>query len=244
MHAIWYRHWLDLRSGLYTSVVFGVLMIVVYAFAVYGVMDVYAATGQYAREIVQFKPILESAPERLIPWAMHAQFMTLFAMLAPLTLHGSGYASQQRRGVVGADHPSVHFTLTLPVSRLVVIRTRMAVGAAALAAVLVLSLIGHFVALLVLGRPVAVGPMTATTLLAMAIGITVLTTMSLLAVLAEGKWIGMAMVPVQLFLWFAAWPTAVTFLAGEQVMATLSGLFAATAVAFGLTVAVAARREF
>jgi hypothetical protein len=242
--ALWYRHWLDLRSGFYASVVFVGLMAVGYAVAVYGVLDFYGDTGRYAREVMQYRPILESAPERLIPWILHAQFMTLFALLAPLMLHGSGYASQQRRGVVGADHPSVGFTLTLPVSRFKMVKTRLGAGAAALAALLTASLAGHVVALLVLGKPIAAGPMTATTVLAIVLGVTVLTTITLLGVLAQGQWLGKAMVPVQLFLWFGAWPMTITFLAGERVLATLSGLLAASAVAFGLTVAVAARREF
>jgi hypothetical protein len=242
--ALWYRHWLDLRSGFYTAAAFVVLMIVVYAFAVYGITTFYRDTGGYARQIIKFKPTLESAPERLIPWLVHAQHMTLLGLLAPLMLHGSGYASQQRRGVVGSDHPSVAFTLALPVPRFEMVWTRLAAGAAALAGLLSLACAGHLIALLLLGHPVALGPIAVSMLLAIVLGVAVLTIVSLIALLAKGGWIGAAMVSVQLLLWFGAWPMVVTFLAGEQVLTTLTGLAAAAVLTFAATVMVARRREF
>jgi|SRR5687768_5660974 len=245
MRAIWYRQWLELRSGFYVSVVFVALMVLVYAVAVDGITSYYDETGRYAKEVVKLEPIVRSAPERLIPWAVHAHFATLLALMAPLMLHGSGYASQQRRGLVNSRHPSAQFTLSLPIPRYLMVGTRLAAGVAALAGLLALSLVGDLAALLVLGRPIALGPMMVTTLLASVVGAAVITTLSLLTLLVQGSWVGLAMVPVQLLLWFVGWSYTMDFLGGIAPRLTIvSALFGTVAVATGFTVIAAGRKEF
>ncbi len=158
---IWYRHWLELRTGLLVTVGLSLLIAL-------------TVTGPF--RLLEFGQTLtetrlgQTIGDRVLVWAEFAGRTPFFIFAATLALAGAGFDSLLRPS--GA---AVAYTLTLPVSRTRLICTRLAaaLAATALAGVLlsaagaaILVARGHGIPLVPVVQSLALGVPLAAALLA------------------------------------------------------------------------------
>ena len=158
---IWYRHWLELRTGL--LVMAGLSLLI--ALTVTGPFRL-LESGQALTET----RLGQTIGDRVLVWAEFAGRTPFFILAAMLALAGAGFDSLLRPA--GA---AVAYTLTLPVSRTRLICTRLAaaLAATALAGVLlsaagaaILLARGHGIPLVPVAHSLALGVPLAAALLA------------------------------------------------------------------------------
>lgn len=142
-HAILYRHWLDMRVALAAGVVV-VVLLSMFNFAAFSLV-----------------PMMWAGDERVVSGVDHAWSSGAAALFLGLILGGTGVRTGFAPG-----HPSLHYTLTLPASRLALLWTRLAAGGAATVALLAVMLIVNGVGLLVTGHGVPPGTMAGSSFLA------------------------------------------------------------------------------
>ena len=143
-HAIWYRHWLEIRFRVTISAIVAALLCLLPVRAA-----LLGATGP-PPELDRF------------PWVAEHIRSSGTLLVFSIVLWGNGV----RTGIVAPEHPSLYYTLTLPAARFTLIWTRFAVGAAATAALFAALLTTLAAALLVAGRGDPLGAMAATSVLA------------------------------------------------------------------------------
>ena len=114
---IWYRHWLELRTGL--LVMAGLSLLI-------------ALTDTGPFRFLEFGQALtetrlgQTIGDQVLVWAEFAGRIPFFIFVAALTLAGAGFDS-----LLQPAGATVAYTLTLPVSRIRLIWTRLAVALAA-----------------------------------------------------------------------------------------------------------------
>jgi len=134
--AVWYRHWLEHA---------GAVLVALGSVVFLGVAFVLAVTV-VGRD----------------PSVAHAFYAALAAWILPLFLHGTGV----RTNDLLPGHPSLLYTLTLPVPRSRLVLTRFAVACVSGALLQGLLLVVDTVATALLGHSVPVGAMATASLLA------------------------------------------------------------------------------
>src|SRR5690606_16838681 len=146
--AIFYRHWLELRRPVVVLLVAAALMSLLFPWAVHGVSSYLAETGNLAREVRNVGPAGERMPRSLVvAWAMHVQLLALLTILAPILIVGTGLGEPSRSGPLSPRHPSMLFTLSLPLSRATLVVTRFAAALAIAVMLVVLLLVMHVLSL-------------------------------------------------------------------------------------------------
>ena len=131
--AVFYRHWLDTRGGLLVT---GIATAIVSLIAVVVVSS--AGSGREAFAL-----------------GAHAWTTAIVALVAAMTLNGSGIRTPDFQG----DHPSLQFTLTLPVARPSWILTRFAANLAGTIFPVAVLLVVDVVAFLVVRGDAPIGRM-------------------------------------------------------------------------------------
>lgn len=138
--AILYRHWLEVRGKLIAGGIVGILL---------SILDVAAVS-------FGTQPGSEG-----FPLVAHIWLSGVAALFAGLFLGGTGI----RTDTIEPGHPSLYYTLTLPVSRFALIWTRSAIALAATLALFAAMLVAVLIALLTTGLGVPPGEMAKASLL-------------------------------------------------------------------------------
>ena len=247
--AIFYRHWLELRRPVAVLLVAAAVMSLLFPVAVHGVSSYLAETGNLAREVRNIGPTVERIPRALVvPWAIHVQFLVLVTVLVPLFVAGTGLSHPSPPGPLAPRHPSLLFTLSLPLSRATLVATRFAVGLGVAAGLVILLLVMHVFGMLVTGPPVTllaaqVATMVSSALRALTAMAFALASLGLLTVVLREFWAAMATALGTLAA-FAWWWTSIThFIAGAtvgQIAAALAGTLAIVAA----SIAIARAKEY
>jgi hypothetical protein len=142
------------------------------------------------------------------------------------------------------NHPSVQFTLCLPVSRVRLIMTRLAAACAALAALFTVMFVSNSFALALMGRTPALGAMAVSSALAALLVVAIMTSISVIGLVNENHfgWL----YPVAFFAAVSwAWPLTTAFVGGPEVPWTgIATLALVIAAALSASVVFAYKRDF
>ena len=175
---IWYRHWLELRTGLLAMAGLSMLMVL-------------TATGSF--RLLEFGQTLtetrlaQTIGDRVLVWAEFAGRTPYFIFAATLVLAGAGFDSLLRPS--GA---AVAYTLTLPVSRTRLICTRLAAALAAIVLVGVLLSAAGGAVLLARGHGIPLVPVAQSLALAVPPAAALLAVVGALVTLLGYRWIWLA----------------------------------------------------
>jgi hypothetical protein len=174
---IWYRHWIEMRGGLRVAAVFMALMCLLFPVAVRGGTNWYAHSGRIISELNALTPQLAAmGPARFLPWGAHTWVSAWAAIIVGIFLAGTGI----RTNGFQPGHPSMYYTLTLPISRFELIWTRFASACAAVYVLFAAMLVIDCAVLLIMRQPVPLGPMALSSFLA---GLLVVAAMAVFGVL-------------------------------------------------------------
>jgi hypothetical protein len=238
--SVWYRHWMEIRGGFVLASGFAALMCAVYPFVLHGGANRYEQSGLLVRELrglgAQFTPM---GPERFFPWGYHVWVSSVAALALGFFLYGTGV----RTNPFWIGHSSLYYTLSLPVSRFDLLWTRFAAGCAAILLVFGAMLVVNCAALLVMGRPIPLVPMAASSLLA---AMLVLPAMAVFDVVA--LWNEKVALPVYsgviaiAFSWF--WIPATSFVASRSIPWNAIGVIFLIAGAALSVAGIVLRRDF
>ena len=238
---IWYRHWIEMRGGLCVAAGSMALMCLLFPVFVGGSTSWFAQSGRIIRELNALTPQLTAmGPARFLPWAVHTWVSAGAAIFVGIFLGGTGI----RTNGFQPGHPSMYYTLTLPISRFELIWTRFASACAAVYALFAAMLALNCAVLLVMGQPVPLGPMAVSSFLA---GLLVVPAMAVFGVLVSlwkeqlgGLYVLAIVAAIQ---W--AWPTLLRF-AGSQGIPWLSigTILLVTGAALSAAAILARRQEF
>jgi hypothetical protein len=160
---IWYRHWIEIRSGLCVAAVFMTLMCLLFLVEVFGGTSSYAHTGQIVSALNALTPQLAAmGPERFLPWGAHTWASAAAAVMVGIFLAGTGI----RTNGFQPGHLSMYYTLTLPISRFELMWTRFVSACAAVYVLFAGMLVVDCAILLMMRQPVPFGRMALSSFLA------------------------------------------------------------------------------
>ncbi len=232
--ALFYRHWLELRTPTRVTCAAVVIAAVGYGFAVAGAAGYLATTGKLTHEVARYEAIRQmGVAPALIPAAIHALVAAFFGLWASASFCGMGFGGRASGRSHTVVHPSAYFTASLPVSRDAVQLTRLAAGFGSLVAVLGLSLILHVIVLLIIRQPIPVIAMAGTTMMAAIGGLGLMAFVGLVTVLTSGTLSGMVMFGVVMTLWLtdAGWGRTLEFVRPQASIFSAAVLAAASMAA-------------
>lgn len=247
--AIVYRHWLELRHPVLVLLVAAALMSLLFPFGVHGMSTHLAETGNLAREIRAIGSSVDRIPRTLVvPWAMHVQLLALLTILAPIVIVGTGLGEPSRSGPLSPRHPSLLFTLSLPLSRATLVVTRFAAALAIAVMLVVLLLVMHVLSLLVVGPPLTLLPAQVATMVpsawraVVAIAV-VLASLGLVTLILREFWAAIVLVlgALAAFSWW--WPSITHFIAAATV-GQMAAAIAGTVAIVATSVVLARAKEF
>lgn len=245
MAAIWYRHWLELRTITKITCVMTLLAAIGYGFAVYGTADYFARTGNMTQQIARYEAIRQmgTGPE-LVPGAIHALVAAFFALWGSSVLAGSGFGQPASARFNPPRHSSVYFSLSLPLSRARLQTTRLWAGFGSLLAILGLSLVAHVIALLIVRQPIPILAMGTTTLTAALGGLGLMAFVGFVAAITSEGISGLVSFGVVMSLWLsrAGWNGIVSFVQWPRIE-LLAGAILTSAALIGLTIVVTRRKD-
>jgi hypothetical protein len=197
--ALWYRHWLEMRGGLFVAFLAVVLLSAAYPFF---------ASGNDGRVPHVWLSSAASWALGFFNWGNGVRSIALFF----------------------PNHPSVQFTLGLPVSRVRLILTRLAVAYATVVALFTVMFVSNTLALLLMGRAPEFGAMAGSSALAALLVAAIVTMFGMVGLVDENhfNWV----LPVAFFAaFFWAWPATTAFIGSPHVpwtgVATLALVIAA-----------------
>jgi hypothetical protein len=160
---IWYRHWIEMRGGLCMAAIFMALMCLLFPVVVAGSTSWYAHSGRIIKELNALTPKLTAmGAARFLPWAAHTWVSAWAAVIVGIFLAGTGI----RTNGFQPGHPSMYYTLTLPISRFELIWTRFASSCAAVYVLFAAMLVFDCAVLLIMRQPVPLGLMAVSSFLA------------------------------------------------------------------------------
>jgi hypothetical protein len=236
---IWHRHWMEMRGGLCVAAVGMVVACLLFALVVSGSTSWYAHSGRIIKELDTLTPELAAmGSTRFLPWGAHTYACAAAAIIVGIFLAGTGI----RTNGFQLGHPSMYYTLTLPISRFELIWTRFASACAAVYILFAAMLVVDCAILALMRQPVPFGPMAVSSFLA---GLLVVATMAVFGVLLP---LWREQMGFLYFLAIAAttqwaWPTLLSF-TGSQVIPWFSiGAISLVPVAALSTAAILARRR-
>jgi hypothetical protein len=239
--AVWYRHWLEIRAGLLVAFIFITVLSLFYPVFLVGSSDWFAQAGAITKELSVFAsqfPAMGS--ERFFPWGAHAWICSAAALFVYIPLWGTGI----RTNNLQPGHASLYYTLTLPISRFGLIWTRFLTSCTATFLLFAAMLFFDCTVLLLMGRPVPLGPMAASSFLAGLLVLPALAVFGLLSLLDEkhAGWVLVAAVYAEIR-W--AWTPATGFIAGEvSPWNTIATIFLIVAATLLIARVVAHKKDF
>lgn len=245
MQAVWYRHWLELRTTFRIVCVLTLLAALGYAFAVHGAEGYFARSGRLTSEIARYDAILQmSRGPQLIPWAVHTLVVGFFAIWIPSLFMGTGLGVLSATRSALHRHVSLYFTASLPVSREWLIGSRVAAGVASVCGVLIVSLAAHVVALLLIGQPIPLIAMIKTTLLGVVVGLALIAVGASLSLIVSESVGGFVAFVITIALWLTqdGWNGTLEFLADRSRLAP-SVVIASSVLLVVSSIAVVRRKD-
>ena len=238
---IWYRHWTEMRGGLCVAAVCMGAASLLFAVMVGGSTSWYAQSGRIIKEFNALTPqVTAMGPARFLPWAAHTWASAAAAIVVGIFLAGTGI----RTNGFQPGHPSMYYTLTLPVSRFELIWTRFASACAAVYVLFAAMLVADCAILEVMRQPVPFGPMAVSSFLA---GLVVIASMAVFGVLVslwKEQLSGLVFIAIAATTQWA-WPTLLHF-AGSPAMPWLwiGAILLVTGSALSAATILARRLDF
>ena len=106
---IWYRHWMEMRSGLCVAAILMALMSLLFPIVVGGSTGWYAQSGRIIKELDALTPHLTAmGPAHFLPWGAHTWACVVAAVMVGIFLAGTGI----RTNGFQPGHASMYYTLT------------------------------------------------------------------------------------------------------------------------------------
>jgi hypothetical protein len=243
MTRLWYRHWLELRPMVTVYGIVVAIMAMLYPVFLHSASQYLEQTGRFAGEIVALGPVADQVPRTtVVPWALHVTFVSFWVPFLPFLCYGSGLGLKDWRA---GSQASTTFTLSLPVSPMEVVLTRIAAAAAVPAFLIALLLAVNSMWVVISGRPLPLWLMTIASLRAAVLMTTALACFSMFAVILGERVTSLLLVVVLSIGMLYAYPQWVTaakhFVAGASWSAV--GIALATAVVCTTVAALIARES-
>jgi hypothetical protein len=243
--VIWYRHWLELRKLILVASIVTLLGAVGYGLAVFSAADYFATTGRFAHGSARFEAIRPMiAGPSLIPWGIHSLFVGFFALFVAGVFVGTGLGSGANSTRSSIQHPSVYFTLSLPVARESLVASRLAAAVAALATVLAVGLVVHCLTLVAIRQPVPLVAMLQTSLLGVVVGLALIA-IGVFASLAVAEGLGgLVAFGLTMSLWLTqgGWSWTMGFISAPSVGA-FAGVIGGSLLLLTGTLVIVRRKE-
>jgi len=239
--SLWYRHWLEIRGGLSVALAGVTILCFFYPIMLHGSSSWFAESGRVISELSALAPELPAmGPDRFFPWGVHVQLSTVAALIAGIFLAGTGI----RTNDWSPRHPSVYYTLMLPVSRFEMIWTRFATACAAAFLLFAVMLILDSAALLAMGHTVPLGPMAQSSFFAGLLVVLIMAAFGLLN-LWDDRPVGTIWVMAIIAAFYWKWTPASDLVAGTSVPWTVVAVIVGsiTATQF-LSALIARKRDF
>lgn len=239
---IWYRHWIEIRSGLCVAAIVMALMSMLFPVVVGGSTGWYAHSGRVITELDALTPHLTAVgPARFLPWGAHTWASAAAAMMVGLFLGGTGI----RTNGFQAAHLSMYYTLTLPISRFELIWTRFASACAAVYVLFAAMLVVNCAILILMHQPVPLGPMAVSSLLAGLLVVPVMAVFGVLVPLWKEQVSGLLFVLAIGAAVHWAWPTILRFAGSLDIpWLSIAAILLITGAALSAAAILARRQEF
>ena len=218
MERFWYRHWLNLRMMLLMTSGLTLFTAIAYGFIAYYQPGKIASTH-----------------------SMVSAFFALFTSSA-LGAAAMGFGMPLNPRFVATRHPSVYFTLSLPISRPELLLSRAAAAFGSLMLVLVSVLVAHVTVLLVIRQPVPILTMTGTTLMGAGCGLAFMSLFGLIGALTSDGIPGHVPVATAMFVWSAGKGEIISLVSAPSAT-RLIGLAAGSAALTLLAAALMTRKD-
>jgi hypothetical protein len=243
MTRLWYRHWLELRPAVAVFGIIVAIMVLLYPIYLYSESDFLGRTGRLTHEFVSLGPVIDQIPiTTVVPWAIHVTFLSFLVPWLPIACYGSGLGIKDWRA---GNQASTTFTLSLPVSSMEVVLTRITAAAAIPTFLISVLLAVSSIWVVSSGRPLPFWLMAMASLRAIVLMAAVVACFSMFAVVL-GERIAATLVTVAVLIGsFYAYPQWVTaakhFVAGANWSSV--GIALATAVVCTTVAALIARES-
>lgn len=213
LRAIWYRHWMEMRGALLVSAVVIGILAAAYPVILLGSTSWYAETGEIVGELDSFRVAFgELEGANFVVWGLHTQVSLIAAILVGWFLAGSGVRTNSGTPL----HPSVQYTLTLPVARFELLWTRWAAACAAVVVLFSSLLIVNALVALLMAEPVPIGTMALSSALCAVLVIGFATFLGMVMVVEE-RLPGFLLIALILALYSGLWRWLARFVAGAPV---------------------------
>jgi hypothetical protein len=236
--AVWYRHWLEHAGAALVALGSVVVLCVVYAVTVLVRMNRYTSAG----EIPDSYRLLDAAVDetQLVPLGTHVLIAAAAAWLLPLFLHGTGIRTNDLR----PGHPSLSYTLTLPVARSRLVWTRFVVACVSAILLQALVLGVNAATLTLLDYPMPFGAMAAASTLATLLLLTVVAAIGLMNIW-DDRAVGYAVPLLFIGLALAGWQRSTGLIGSATVPWTaVASLGLLLGASLAVTTLVARFRDF
>jgi hypothetical protein len=228
---IWYRHWLEIRPAL--------VAVVLIAFGMAGLFAYQIGEGPLSRELTESRLASSLDREALLTWAMYVNRIGLSAWMMALFLGSTGLRS------LFNPTGSPAFTLTLPVSRRVLIGSRLGAAMVLGLGFEALWLMAHVALLEVRGVTVPYGPLLQSFGFGVPVTLAWVCVLGALMTFLPKFWLFLAgiafafagAIPIQRLV--TLWP-----LRGEMPWLELTGVVAAGAIALAVTLRYGPEQEY
>lgn len=244
MAAIWYRHWLEVRSPLWRLLVIAALVVVLYPILVQDAATYLEESGLLRHDIRNLEPLVPGVPQSaLVPWAIHADMLALWAVVLPVVWSVNGRNLVSPLGPSGPSHASAFFTLSLPISRARLVMTRWVAGCVIAAVLVVSGLLAHIASLLVMGQPVPLTLMMASVMRALVYLSAVCAFFVMLALVFRGFWAYIAGFAIAFAMLFSTGPLIARFIAGAA-WSDVAVVLAVTGALCAASVLIARTKEY
>ncbi len=230
---LWYRYWLEFR--------FRLLVVAAYAIWTGIITPEWAKLSPAAAKELLGTHLPQSiGPESLNAWVALAGQMSFFAWAVALCLMGNGL-----RTAFLPRHPSIGYTLTLPVSRSRLISTQQALNCASALIAAALTLAVRFAAMWLRGDRIPFVPLGVTIALATLFVIAWNAFLSALSLVIHELWTILVALPIFVASNRWIWVTVTSFTAyGEFPLVSVAALLTIIVLALAFSLTQSRKQEF
>jgi hypothetical protein len=239
---IWYRHWIEMRGGLFVAAILMAFMSLLCQLFVSGGTNWFAHSGRIIKELDALTPHLAAmGPAHFLPWGAHTWASAAAAVMVGIFLAGTGI----RTNGFQPGHLSMYYTLTLPISRFELIWTRFASACAAVYVLFAAMLVVDCAVLLVMRQPVPLRPMAMSSFLAGLLVVAVMAVFGVLIPLWKEQVSGLLFVLAISAAVHWGWPSILRFAGSQDIPWLWIGvIFLVTGGALSTAGVLARRQEF